>query len=138
MIDFSGCKTQPIETFSVNIPPDQDCVQYDYDGESVLLIKHINAGFNCCLDEIIAHINVQDNVITIQEDESLENGGCDCLCLFDVDLRITKLKPGEYTIKMVELYLDPDDEPLEFTVDLISSPSGTHCVQRIDYPWGIW
>ncbi|MGB2696630.1 MAG: carboxypeptidase regulatory-like domain-containing protein [Candidatus Zixiibacteriota bacterium] len=138
LIDFSGCKTQSMETFSINIPPDQDCVQYDYDGESVLLIKHINAGFNCCPDEIIAHITAQDNIITIQEDESLESGGCHCLCLFDVDLRITKLKPGEYTIKVLELYLDPNDEPLEFTVDLISSPSGTYCIERDHYPWGVW
>ena len=138
LIDYTGCKVLPFGIYTDSITPDQDCIQYEYDGESVLLIKHVNAGFNCCPDKIITTITIQDNIITIQEDETLENGGCDCLCLFDVDLRIIHLEPGEYTIKVTELYLDPEDIPLEFTVDLISSPSDTYCVQRNDYPWGIW
>jgi hypothetical protein len=113
-------------------------MEYTYDGESTLLLKHINAGFNCCPDEIIANITIEGNLITIEEDESLESGGCDCICLFDLDLEITNLQPGEYTIKVIELYVFPDDEPLEFTVDLSSSPSGIYCVERTIYPWGDW
>ena len=89
-------------------------------------------------DEILADIGIQGNVITIQEDESLEpGGGCDCLCLFDMDYRIDNLPPGEYVIRVYGMYL-LGAEILEFTVDLASSPSGTHCVYRDHYPWGIW
>jgi len=77
-------------------------------------------------------------VITITENESLEpSGGCDCVCLFDVDYQISNLPPGEYVVTVDQLYLQPGAEILEFTVDLVSSPSGSHCVQRDDYPWGI-
>jgi hypothetical protein len=29
------------------------------------------------------------------------------------------------------------DEPLEFNVNLTSSPSGSYCVSRAHYPWGL-
>jgi len=77
------------------------------------------------------------NVITIQENESLESGGCDCLCLFDVNYQISNLPAGEYTIVVHELYLMEGDEILQFTVDLASTPSGSYCVQRDHYPWGM-
>jgi hypothetical protein len=133
---YDGCIEFGKDGRTDSIPPDQDCVVYQYDGAGVLLLKHVNAGFNCCPDELLADITVQDNVITIEEDESLESGGCDCLCLFDVDYRIDNLPPGEYTIRIYGMYL-LGAEILEFTVDLASSPSGTHCVYRDHYPWGI-
>lgn len=133
---YEGCKEFSKDGATDSIPPDQDCMVYQYDGEGVLLLEHINAGFNCCPDELLAEITIQDNIITIEEDESLESGGCDCLCLFDVDYRIDNLPPGEYTIKAYGMYL-LGAEILEFTVDLTSSPSGMHCVYRDHYPWGI-
>jgi len=134
--DFTGCKTFHTGTYTDGITPDQDCIEYDYDGESVLLLKHVNGAFNCCPDDILADVTVAGNLILIQESEYLVTP-CDCLCLFDVDVRISSLDPGQYTIKVMGLYLDPDDEPLEFTIDLSSSPSsGTYCVERDHYPWG--
>jgi hypothetical protein len=133
-----GCKTfQKIEGDMV--PPDQDCIEYEYDGESVLLIKHINAGFNCCPEEIKIFVNIQNSIITIEEEEYFYiHGGCDCLCLFDIDFDIAGVIPGEYTIKIQELYLPSGDEPLEFSVDLSFSTSGIFCVERTSYPWGDW
>jgi len=134
---YEGCKEFLKGSSSDSIPPDQDCMEYQYDGQGVLLLKHINTGFNCCPDELFADITIEDNVITIVEDEFLEGGGCDCICLFDVDYQISNLPPGEYTIKVYGMYLLGADI-LEFTVDLASSPSGTYCVDRDHYPWGIW
>ena len=138
LLDYFGCKEFQKGTPMDGTPPDQDCIEYQYDGTGVLLLKHINAGFNCCPDDILADITIEDNIITIEEDESLESGGCPCLCLFDVYYRISNLPPGEYTIRINGLYLEEGDEILQFTVDLASSPSGIFCVYRDHYPWGIW
>jgi hypothetical protein len=139
LLGFEGCKDFPKAGGNTDpTPPDQDCIEYLYDDETgVLLLKHVNGGFNCCPDELLADINIEGNVITIEEDESLESGGCDCLCLFDVDYRISNLPAGEYTIVVYELYLMEGDEILQFTVDLSSTPSGSYCVQRDHYPWGM-
>jgi hypothetical protein len=136
LIGYDGCIEFAKGGQTDSIPPDQDCMIFQYDGEGALLLKHVHAGFNCCPDELLADITVQDNVITIEEDESLESGGCDCLCLFDVSYRIENLPPREYTIRVYGMYL-LGAQILEFTVDLASLPSGIHCVYRDHYPWGI-
>jgi hypothetical protein len=139
MLGFDGCKDfQKAGGDADPTPPDQDCMEYLYDhATGILLLKHVNGGFNCCPDEILADINIVGEVITIQESESLESGGCDCLCLFDVDYQISNLPPGEYTIIVHQLYLIEGDEMLQFTIDLASTPSGSYCVQRDHYPWGM-
>jgi len=137
LLDYDGCKVFQKGNAVDGAPPDQDCIEYQYDGSGILLLKHLNAGFNCCPDEILADITIEDNNIIIEENESLESGGCFCLCLFDVDYQIGNLPPGEYTIKVNGLYLEEGDEILQFTVDLASSPSGSFCVYRDHYPWGI-
>jgi hypothetical protein len=139
MLGYDGCKEFQKGSPPDSTPPDQDCIEYQYDGEGILLLKHVNSGFNCCPDEILGEITLVGNIITITENESLEpSGGCDCLCLFDVDYQISDLPPGEYTITVDQLYLQPGAEILEFTVDLTSTSSGEYCVQRDYYPWGIW
>jgi hypothetical protein len=136
MLGYSGCKEFGKDP---GTSPDQDCIEYQYDGQGVLLMKHVNAGFNCCPDTILAGVSLVGNTIIITENESLEpSGGCDCICLFDVDYQVDNLPPGEYTITVNELYLQPGEEILEFTVDLSSVTSGSYCVERNDYPWGIW
>ncbi len=136
---FSDCKTFQKASSPDSTPPNQTCIEYQYDGQSVLSINHINAGFNCCPDELAAIISIEGNVITIEEVEYLYSGGCDCLCLFNLDYEITGLPPGEYTVIVIEPYRHPDDEPLEFTINLSSSPSsGSHCVYRSYYPWGTY
>jgi len=137
LVNYTDCKTFQKVSATDNISSDQDCIEYQYDGQSILEIKHINAGFNCCPDELLADITIVDNVITIEEVESLESGGCHCLCLFDLDLKIINLVPGEYTIRVIEPYVGPSEEQLEFTINLSSSPnSGIYCVMRGHYPWG--
>jgi hypothetical protein len=117
----------------LGVPDTLDCLQWQYDGQSLLQLRHVNAGFNCC-PELAFDIQVEDNTITIEEIEIL--GGCHCLCLFDLDFEISNLPPGIYTFRVTEPYAQPDDEPLTFMVDFVSSPSGMHCVPRDHYPWG--
>jgi len=136
LVSYQGCKHFSMGGTTDTIPPDQDCMTYQCDGAGLLLLRHVNAGFNCCPTEILADLTIDDDSITIVENESLEDGGCYCLCLFDVDYRIDNLPAGEYTIRVYGMYLQ-GGPILEFTVDLASSPSGTYCVHRDYYPWGI-
>ena len=111
----------------------QDCMEYNYDGENILLLKHINAGFNCCPKNIIADIKIDNYSIIIEEIEI--DGECDCLCLFNLSYEIKDLEPGEYKITIIEPYVHKDEETLEFTIDLLTTPSGVFCVERDHYPW---
>lgn len=134
--DYGGCKSFEKGAKDM-VPPDQDCIDYNYDGQSVLSINHINAGFNCCPEELLAEFEIENGVITITESENLDNGGCYCLCLFDFDYEIRNLPPGRYTIRVIGMYLG-DDDPIEFTVDLPAEPySGQYCVYRDHYPWEV-
>jgi hypothetical protein len=124
---------KPVEKDS--IPLDQDCVEYAYDGAGVLDISHLNAGLNCC-PVFAAEFSLIGNVITIEELDSLYMGGCDCLCLFDIDYQIQGITPGVYTLRVIEPYLQEPDEELLFEIDLTSAASGAHCENRTHYPWG--
>ena len=134
LVNMSECKGWPPEGDKEEVPSDQDCIQYTYVGRNLLLLRHINAGFNCC-PRIEAHIYVQGRTIFIVEHE-LE-GNCRCLCLFDLDYEVRNLEPGVYRVMVSQEYLEPGDQPLHFTINLLTSPSGTHCVKRQHYPWGL-
>jgi hypothetical protein len=131
LIGHTECKTFQTGGVADSIPSNQECMEYSYDGEGVLLLKHINAEFNCCPESITADISIEDSVITIEEHESFANGKlCTCLCLYDLDFEIRNLEPGEYTIKVISPYIHPNKELLEFTITLSSSPSsGRYCVE---------
>ena len=115
---------------------DQTCVSYEYNESGTLSIHRNMAGFNCCPTFLWADFSLDGNTITITEIENMENGGCHCLCLFDLEYVITNLVPGEYNVVIVEPYLPDGDQPLEFTVDLTLPTEGTHCEARSNYPWG--
>jgi hypothetical protein len=137
VVGHTACKSLTTAEMRADIPPNQDCIVYQYDGESILQLKHVNAGFNCCPSSLVADISIEDNFINIVENEIFDTlGGCECLCLFDVDMEIINLPPGKYRIKVIELYLGPQDDTLEFDISLVSDPEGVFCVERNHYPWG--
>jgi hypothetical protein len=113
-------------------PSDQDCIEYDFKLR-VLKLKHVNTAFNCC-PEIDASVTVRADTIYVREHDTV--GGCHCLCLYDLEYEIKGLAPGTYRVVVAQEYLIETDEPLEFTIDLVASPSGEHCVVRDHYPWG--
>ena len=134
LVTYSGCKEFHSANYINGTPSSNDCIEYQYDGESVLLIKHVNAGFNCCPDEILAEIRVSGNEIIIEEKEEMDMP-CPCLCLYDLDYEIANLKPGKYEIKVIEPYITEGDDILETVLDLSSATSGSFCIERIHYPW---
>lgn len=110
------------------------CMIWEYSFEGTLSLRHTNTVLNCC-PIIVAEINIENNIITITELDSLEGGGCDCLCIYDIDYEITNLWSGEYTIKVVEPYLVPIEDTLQTTINLSEEPSGSFCVDRKYLPF---
>jgi hypothetical protein len=125
----TGCKTILSSSAPGNAATDKACLDYAYDGRSLLQLKHVNAVFNCCPDSVGGQVRIDNHTITIDETEWVSTP-CDCICPFDVDYEIVDLPPGLYTIRVNEVYLREGAEVLEFTVDLSVSPSGSYCVER--------
>jgi len=134
LLQYGGCKNWSAGgTLGGIHTQDQDCIEYRYDGQK-LELKHVNAGFNCCPEEITASIQIKGQTISICEREAA--AGCYCQCLYDLDYVIEDLLPGEYVIQVEEPYLGKN-EPLTFKVQLApGGASGSHCVARSHYPWG--
>jgi hypothetical protein len=132
---YEGCKTFATTSGSGSSPHgvNEECIEYEYDGEGFLVLKHINSGFNCCPEKISADIFVSGNMIYIEERE--EEQGCFCQCLFDVKYEVYDLRPGEYTIEVKGPYVVASDEEMKFNVQLYGSCSGIFCVSRTHYPW---
>ena len=117
-----------------------DCMIWEYDGSSELLLTHANAAFNCCPEEILADYTYKANTIHIYEGEILVMGrGCRCRCLYNIDYQIQNIQPGEYPIVIVGMYLY-GMEFLTCTINLPDEPaSGECCVEREGSVWGeIW
>lgn len=136
LVSWFGCKGWTKDTPPDSATSDQDCIYWEYDGQSVLQLLHVNAGANCCPDDIVAEITIVGSEINIEEAEVLSNP-CYCLCLFDVNYEIVGLSPREYTITILGLCLGSMD-PLQVTIDLATNPSGYFCVERTEYPWGAY
>ncbi len=120
----------------IDPPSSQDYIEYDYDGSTTLMLRHWNAGLNCCPGGFDIRTHVEDGVITVDERHVAQL--CRCLCLFDVDLQLHDVPPGVYRIQVLEQCLYQGDEPLVFTVDLTGPRTGSYCIERTHYPWDNW
>lgn len=90
---------------------------------------HVNAAFNCCLEDIVCEFSFEGDTIFIDETGILANGqGCFCECLYDLEIEITGLEPSIYTVSLPAL-----EETI--VLDLRAPTSGIHCEPRDRYPW---
>lgn len=113
-------------------PVTETVVQWEYDGNGTLYLRHFAAGFNCC-PEPACSISVVDKSITVFEGD---NGTCFCQCLIDIDYQITGLSPGKYQLAFDEAVDIGDGAPLEGEIMLKpDGSSGTLVVTRTVYPW---
>jgi hypothetical protein len=136
ILNYSDCKDLSISVaMAKDAATGESCLEYSFSPETgTLLLKHINAGFNCCPEGIDCLITSSNDTIYIEETEA--GGLCACLCLYDLDIELEGLESKGYFIKLKEPYLD-QDEKLELWLDLQNNPSGNYCVTRNDYPWGL-
>jgi len=115
-------------------PISQSCIEYSFDQSTKkLLIKHLNAGFNCCPESLWCTVTYRNDSIVIQEFE--KHMGCKCNCLYDLDIEIEGVESGKYQLRMIEPYVG-NQEKLSFELDLRTQIQGAFCVARKQYPWG--
>ncbi len=131
----SSCKLFDGKADIDPVPDTLDCINYVYNSDNGgLRLDHINGALNCC-PVVISEVEVINDEIIITEVDSLDNGGCACLCLFDFTYYLHNIQPGTYTIRIVEPYRHYTDEELTFTVQLVAHAEGQYCVPRTWYPW---
>lgn len=115
-------------------PNDQSCIEWHYDAAGQLNFFHYNAAFNCC-PTLDVTVDVEAGVITLHEVQVL--GECACLCLYDLTFQVNNLPPGIYRMVADEAY-GSGMGALDFTINLVETPDGYHCVERTEYPWGTY
>ncbi|MDA3844560.1 MAG: hypothetical protein PF588_09360 [Candidatus Kapabacteria bacterium] len=136
VVYFSDCKDGETNEIAKEIDNSHAAIQYHSIAEEHKLeIRHINAGFNCCPDEITADISIEDGVISISEKEAV--AGCKCNCLYDIDIDVTDIEKGKYTVKVIEPYLNDVDLEFNFEIDLNENPDGEFVLERSSYPWAV-
>ena len=131
---FTTCKSEKNFYATDSIENNQSCVEYSFEND-ILFLKHVNAGFNCCPGILSADFIIDNSIITISESE--EAPLCNCNCLYDLEMEISGLISGIYTIKFVEPYWSDSVGSINFVINLNDSLSGSYCVARNNYPWGI-
>ena len=131
LVSYEGCKNTGVASFSSeglnSADFGQECIEFGYSG-NVLRIKHINASFNCCLEKIVGTVSFEGSIISIESEGILDNGGCHCLCLYDVVYEIYDLTPGSYII-VAPTFAN------SMEINLKNTPSGLFCEARNSYPW---
>ena len=131
--DQSDCKLFQATNFKFTEADTFSCVHYLYDESThKLVMTHINAGFNCCPEEIYCEIITHNDTIIIEEFENRQD--CNCLCLFDLDIELQGIAEGAYIVKFIEPYAG-NEEKLIFEMDLTSGIEGEYCVVRKGGPW---
>ncbi|MCX6224161.1 MAG: hypothetical protein NTV01_05345 [Bacteroidia bacterium] len=113
--------------------PETSCINFKFDGDSLLTMMHYNAGFNCCPENFAVDIEVKGDSLIIREDDIKH--GCKCNCLFNLDMKVHNLPAGTYHVRIVETYVHYSWPQLIFDLDLKKVPEGEFCVTR---PEGWW
>jgi hypothetical protein len=135
LTNSSECKSLKSGNLKSDIPDSLSCIDYSYDtANHKLTMKHINAGFNCCPGKLSCTVSAINDTIFIRESEKQQ--GCDCDCLFDLDIELQGVDQNKYQVRFIEPYADGQEE-LNFEMDLILNNEGAFCVVRKGYPWGV-
>jgi hypothetical protein len=134
IINHSECKGLNSGGLKSEYPDTVSCVHYNYDtANKTLTMKHINAGFNCCPEQIYCEISENNDTIIISEFEKEQS--CNCNCLFDLDILLNGVEENIYFVRFIEPYVGGQEE-LIFQMDLTIGNENEYCVIRKGYPWG--
>jgi hypothetical protein len=75
------------------------CDDYLYSSvqQGALTLFHNGSEYNCCPERFDYEVDVHGGQITVTETEILEMP-CDCICCYDLSVKIEDLVPGAYTV----------------------------------------
>ena len=134
LVSTSACKNFTPRDLKFNIADTFSCVNYLYNASNNKVnMNHINAGFNCGIENISFGISENNDTIIIHE---VENGPiANCLCLFDIEFELEGVDQQKYQVKFIEPNAEGMEE-LNFEMDLTKNNQGEFCVVRKGYPWG--
>ena len=133
LTDFTACKGMVLKS-ATDHPTTEDCLSYRWTAGDSLILKHTNAGFNCCPEGFGIDLTVSGDTLIIAEREN--SSLCDCNCLYDLHYVLTGISRSVWWIRVVEPYVRPGQGPLLFQVDLKKQSAGEFCTTRNGYPWG--
>jgi hypothetical protein len=134
LVGSSACKNHGLKTAN-DQSSDQDCIRYSWVTGDSLIIKHVNAGFNCCPEGFRVELKVAGDTLIISENEN--SNMCDCSCLFDLDYKLSGIGKDTWYIRIEEPYArQPGDKKILFKAELKMDSEGEFCVTRTGYPWG--
>ena len=133
LIGTPQCNGSKSADESTQTPPSRSCVEFAFDRDNrKLIIKHLNAGFNCCPESLWCTVAYRNDTILIQEFE--KHAGCKCNCLYNLDIEVEGLEPGKYQLRLIEPYLGTQ-QPIIGFLDLLSQKQSNLCASRSIYPW---
>jgi hypothetical protein len=130
VVDYSGCGGFDTDSYGDVVPTDSNCFVWDYES-GTLNLTHQSAVFNCCVLQLSAEFVFSNDTIFITESEVLDQGGCACICPYDLEMQITDLPIDKYTV-VVDGPSDYNDT--EFLLDLTAETSGYACYKEAIEP----
>ncbi len=102
-------------TITAQSTPAQDLFNAEILPDGSLLVQHLNSHFNCC-SLVGNEVDVVDFTLIIRETEPY-HGLCWCTCFFNIEVIISDLPAGTYSI--------------EYTYDANEHPSGEDWLTEI-------
>ena len=134
IINHTECKNTVGEIQEL-ISASNECVTYNYSmNYQVVLLTHINAGFNCCPEKISASYYFPGDTIKIMEKQA--KAGCRCNCLYDINYEIRNIKPGIYHLEIYGPITDGINKPqFSCVLNIPNDIDSTFCNFRGFYPW---
>ncbi len=90
-----------------------------------LKIKHINAEFNCCPEELLINSKISNDTIFVYQDEKIS--GCNCVCRYDLNYKVGTLKYKTYHFVLNHM----NSVLMEFDLDFDTKLNKVITIQQI-------
>lgn len=114
---------------------DESGMNWHYDTVAgALLLRHSNAALRNNGQNVSIRIRIEENIITVIEKQ--REAGDGPLDLYDVEFIITDLPVRAYRVVVIEPYVQKEQRPLSFRLDLVENLTGAVSAERTQPPWG--
>jgi hypothetical protein len=116
-----------------DLSPESTCINFRFEGDSVLTLMHKNAAFNCCPESFKVDVELKGDSLIIREDDAKQL--CKCNCLYDLDIMVHNIAAGTYHVRIIEAYPNEEEAQLVFDINLKKDLEGEYCVSRAEGWW---